>query len=72
MRPGAIQMRGEREQHVRVLDYLPHGHPDDPHPVYKKRPIIHVVGEDNFTLLELIPREDYVPQAYDRLTLKGV
>ena len=42
-------MRGEREQYVRVLDYLPHGHPDDPHPVYRKKPIIHVVGEDNFT-----------------------
>lgn len=60
-------MKGEREQYVRVLDYLPHGHPDDPLPVYKKRPIVHAVGEDNFTLLELIPREGYVPQSYDRL-----
>lgn len=60
-------MRGEREQYVRVLDYLPHGHPNDPHPVYKKRPIVHVVGEGNFTLLELIPREGFVPQSYDRL-----
>ncbi len=60
-------MKGERESYVRVLDYLPHGHPEDPHPAYKKRPIIHVVGEDHFTLLELVPREHVVPQVYERL-----
>ncbi len=46
-----MNVKGEREQYVRVLDYLPHGHPEDPHPVYKKRPIVDSVGEENFTLL---------------------
>ncbi len=62
-----MSMKGEREQYVRVLDYLPHGHPEDPHPVYKKKPIVDSVGEENFTLLELVPRPNFIPQTYERL-----
>lgn len=62
-----MAQREEREEYVWALDYLPYGHPDDPRPVYQKKPIVHSVGEDHFVLLELIPKEDVVPQAQERV-----
>lgn len=56
----------EREDYVRVLDYLPYGHPGDSRPVYQKKPIVHSVGEHHFTLLELIPKEGVVPEPHKR------
>jgi len=36
-----------------VLDYLPHGRPEDDRPQYQKSPIAYALGEDRFRLFEL-------------------
>ena len=41
-----------REEHVIILDYLPNGYPLEK----KMMPIAQAIGENNFTLLELVPR----------------
>ncbi|MBU2617944.1 MAG: DUF655 domain-containing protein, partial [Euryarchaeota archaeon] len=57
----------EKEDYVWVLDYLPYGHPDDPRPVYQKKPIVHGVGESHFVLLESIPKEGIVPEVHKKV-----
>ena len=44
------------EDYVYVLDYLPKGRSDAP--PYKRRPLVYGIGENQFTLLELIPKGD--------------
>jgi len=43
-----------KEEHAIVLDYLPNGYPLE----RKMMPIAQAVGEENLTLLELVPRRD--------------
>jgi putative nucleotide binding protein len=43
------------EDFAYVLESLPFGHPRDTRPLYRREPIVQAVGEDFFTLLELIP-----------------
>jgi putative nucleotide binding protein len=43
-----------REEYAIVLDYLSRGYADS----YRKEPIAQALGERNFTLLELVPREE--------------
>ncbi len=57
----------KRETHAQVLDYLPYGHPDDSRPVYQKKPLVQAIGEDKFILMELSPKKDKIPAAYDRV-----
>ncbi|TFG05994.1 MAG: DUF655 domain-containing protein [Promethearchaeota archaeon] len=45
------------EEFAVILDYMPRGHPDDKKPPYAREPIIQVVGDTFFTLLELIPKK---------------
>ena len=56
-----------REDYIWVLDYLQYGHPDDPRPVYQKKPIVHGVGESHFVLLELIPKEGVIPEVHKKV-----
>ncbi|RLF28596.1 MAG: DUF655 domain-containing protein [Thermoplasmata archaeon] len=44
------------EDYVYILDYLPKGRGDLP--PYKRRPVVYGIGENQFTLLELIPKRD--------------
>ena len=44
------------EDYVYVLDYLPKGRGDVP--PFKRRPIVYGLGENQFTLLELIPKNN--------------
>ncbi|MDY6780242.1 MAG: DUF655 domain-containing protein [Halobacteria archaeon] len=44
-----------REEYIYVLDYLPGGHSEDR---VSDEPIIQGVGKKNFTLLEVVARED--------------
>jgi putative nucleotide binding protein len=44
----------KKEQYAIVLDYLPNGYPLEK----KMMPIAQAIGEENFTLLELVPRRD--------------
>lgn len=56
-----------KEDYIWVLDYLQYGHPDDPRPVYQKKPIVHGVGDIHFVLLELIPKEGVVPEIHKKV-----
>lgn len=56
-----------REIYVRVIDFLPYGHPDDSRPVYQRKPLVQAVGEDQFVLIELSPKKDKIPEVYDRV-----
>ncbi|MCS7097439.1 MAG: DUF655 domain-containing protein [Candidatus Methanomethyliaceae archaeon] len=43
------------EDYAYVLDYLQFGHPKDIRPFYKREPLVQAIGENFFTLLELVP-----------------
>jgi putative nucleotide binding protein len=47
-------MEKEREEYALVLDFLPRGYASS----YRREPIAQAIGEINFTLLELVPKED--------------
>ena len=44
------------EDYVYILDYLPKGRGDVPS--FKRQPLVYGIGENQFTLLELIPKRD--------------
>ncbi len=46
----------KKEIHAVVLDVLSKGYVDDPRPVYKREALVQAVGEEQFKLLELIPK----------------
>ena len=53
------------EDYVYVLDYLPKGRGDLP--PYKRQPVVYGIGENQFTLLELVPRKDTNFNVGDRI-----
>jgi putative nucleotide binding protein len=52
-----------------VLDYLPHGRPDDDRPRYKKPQIAHALDAGSFALYELVLREEAAISIGDRVTV---
>ncbi len=44
----------QMEEYAYVLDYLPYGKPDD----MKRQPLVQLIGENFFTLLEAYPKRD--------------
>ncbi len=52
------QSQKSKEEHALVLDFLPNGYSNDNRPMFKKTPIVQVMGKTNFTLLELVPKKD--------------
>ncbi|MDM7934248.1 MAG: DUF655 domain-containing protein [Methanothrix sp.] len=56
----------KREEVARVLDYLPYGRAPDSRS-YQKQPVVQAVGEDNFVLMEMTPKEGAVPAAGTRV-----
>lgn len=56
-----------REEYAIVLDYLPYGYPEDPRPIYQKKPVVQAIGERYFTLLELIPKEGKTINIHQRV-----
>jgi putative nucleotide binding protein len=44
------------EDYVFILDYLPEGRPDQP--PHKRYPVVYGIGENQFTLLELVPKNN--------------
>ena len=46
------------EEYGFILDYMQRGRSDDKKPTYAREPIIQVVGDTHFTLLELIPKRN--------------
>jgi putative nucleotide binding protein len=56
----------KREEVARILDYLPYGRAPDSRS-YQKLPLIQAVGEANFVLMEMTPKEGAVPTAGTRV-----
>jgi len=56
----------KREEIARVLDYLPYGRTLDSRS-YQKQPVVQAVGESNFVLMEMTPKEGVVPAAGTRV-----
>jgi putative nucleotide binding protein len=44
------------EDYARILDYLPHGKPDDN--MFRREPVAYALGEDQFKLFELVPKDN--------------
>ncbi len=60
----------KREEVARVLDYLPYGRASDSRS-YQKQPLVQAVGEANFVLMEMTPKEGLVPAAGTRVYIGG-
>ncbi len=56
----------KREEVARILDYLPYGRTPDTRS-YQKQPLVQAVGETNFVLMEMTPKEGVVPVAGPRV-----
>ncbi len=56
----------KREEIARILDYLPYGRTPDSRS-YQKQPLVQAVGETNFVLMEMTPKEGVVPVAGSRV-----
>ena len=52
------------EDYVRILDHLPQGHPDRSR--FEREPTAYALGEDEFKLFELVPKEGATLIAGDR------
>lgn len=52
-----------KEEHAIILEYLPNGYPLEG----KMMPIAQAVGEENFTLLELVPRREVTLEDKERV-----
>ncbi len=50
-----------------VLDYLKEGYPEDDRPSYLKEPLVQIVGEERFTLLEATPKPKTSIEVYERV-----
>ena len=46
------------EEYAIILDYLPLGYVKEGIPSYKRKPVVQAIGKEEFSLLELIPKED--------------
>lgn len=55
------------EEYVYVLDYLPHGRPEDERPIYKKEPLVLAIGEKYLSLLELVPKRGVELKPHERV-----
>jgi len=61
------QIRRLREEKAIILDFLPNGYPFDTRPMHQKTPIAQALGEEHFTLLELVPKKGVFLQPYDEV-----
>jgi putative nucleotide binding protein len=55
---GSDAGEGAASESAVILDYLPHGRPEDDRPSYQKSPFAYAVGERTFRLVELTVDED--------------
>ncbi len=55
------------EDHAIILDYLPLGYVREGGPSFKRKPIAQAVGTEEFTLLELIPKEQVQLDIHERV-----
>ncbi len=57
----------QKEEHVIILDFLPHGYPQDTRPMHMKTPIAQAIGINYFILLELVPKKGQFLQPYEEI-----
>jgi len=69
MMPENREPQRKFEEFAYVLENLQYGHPRDTRPLYKREPVVQAVGEDFFTLLELIPVPGAPLQAGERIAI---
>jgi putative nucleotide binding protein len=69
MMPENREPQRKFEEFAYVLENLQYGHPRDTRPLYKREPVVQAVGEDFFTLLELIPVPGAPFQAGERIAI---
>ncbi|AWR99436.1 DUF655 domain-containing protein [Metallosphaera hakonensis] len=55
-----MSKKGPRERYVYVLDFLRDGNPLDRHSWHKNKPLLQVLGEDYFILMEAFPLTDLI------------
>ncbi|KXA91610.1 hypothetical protein AKJ57_00560 [candidate division MSBL1 archaeon SCGC-AAA259A05] len=60
-------MSKKYEDYGIVLDFLLEGHPEERKPAQFREPIAQLLGEEHFTLLEAVPREDTSLSPHDRV-----
>jgi putative nucleotide binding protein len=60
----------KKEEVARILDYLPYGRTPDSRS-YQKQPKVQGVGETNFVLMEMTPKEGVIPHVGDRVYIGG-
>lgn len=56
-----------KEEIAIVLDFLPNGYPFDPTPSHRKNAIVQALGNNHFTLLELVPKKGIFLQPYEEI-----
>jgi putative nucleotide binding protein len=61
---------GSDPEYAVVLDYLPHGRPDDDRPQYQKPSLAYGIGESDFRLVELTLAEDADVGIGDRVVIE--
>jgi Predicted RNA-binding protein len=61
------QRRPHRDQYFYVLDYLPGGSPAESRQPHGREPVAQVIGEEYFTLLEVVPLEGIAIKTGDRI-----
>ena len=60
-----------REEVAWVLDYLPYGHVSEAMGSYQKKPLAQAVGERDFIIMELIPKESATLEIGTRVRISG-
>lgn len=58
-----------REENAIILDFLPNGYPFDNTPSHRKTAIAQAIGEEHFSLLELVPKKDVVLKSHQKVYL---
>lgn len=62
----------KKEEVAWILDYLPYGHSTDARSSgYQKHPLVQAIGEANFVLMEMTPKEGAVPGATSKVYIGG-
>jgi len=55
------------EEYAIILDYLPLGYIKEGIPTYKRKPVAQAIGKEEFTLMELIPKENVSPDIHQKV-----
>ncbi len=57
----------QKEEYTIILDFLPNGYPFDNTPSHRKTSIAQALGEEHFSLLELVPKKDIALTQHQRV-----